>query len=117
MNNTNQEKIKQAVDLLIDKDTDLTSFFAKDGMLKQLTKNLFEKALKAELDEHLGYSKYSRIETENSRNGIGKKSLITEGGVLELEVPRDRNAEFTLVLAPKRQTNRRARSEDIIIIC
>lgn len=34
MSNTNQEKIKQAVDLLIDKDTDLASFFAKDGMCK-----------------------------------------------------------------------------------
>jgi transposase-like protein len=90
MSSTNQEKIKQAVDLLIDKDTDLTSFFAKDGMLKELTKNLFERALKAEMEEHLGYSKYGRAETENSRNGVGKKSLITEGGVLELEVPRDR---------------------------
>ena len=96
--------IKQAVDLLIDKDTDLTSFFAKDGMLKELTKNLFERALKAEMDEHLGYSKYGRGETENSRNGVGKKSLITEGGVLELEVPRDRNAEFSPLLVPKRQT-------------
>ena len=102
--NDNQEKIKQAVDLLIDKDTDLTSFFAKDGMLKELTKNLFERALKAEMDEHLGYSKYGRAETENSRNGNGKKSLLTESGVLELEVPRDRNAEFTPVLVPKRQT-------------
>lgn len=104
MSNNNQEKIKQAVDLLIDKDTDLTSFFAKDGMLKQLTKNLFERALKAEMDEHLGYGKYSRTDAENSRNGVGKKSLITEGGVLELEVPRDRNAEFAPVLVPKRQT-------------
>jgi len=60
MSNTNQEKINQAVDLLIDKDTDWTSFFAKDGMLKQLTKNLFARALKAEMDEHLGYSKYGR---------------------------------------------------------
>lgn len=104
MSKTNQEKITQAVDLLIDKDTDLASFFAKDGMLKELTKNLFERALKAEMDEHLGYSKYGRGETGNSRNGIGKKSLITEDGVLELEVPRDRNAEFAPVLVPKRQT-------------
>ena len=104
MSKSDQEKIKQAVDLLIDKDTDLTSFFAKDGMLKELTKNLFERALKAEMDEHLGYSRYGRGETENSRNGVGKKSLITEGGVLELEVPRDRNAEFSPVLVPKRQT-------------
>ena len=104
MSKSDQEKIKQAVDLLIDKDTDLTSFFAKDGMLKELTKNLFERALKAEMDEHPGYSKYGRGETENSRNGVGKKSLITEGGVLELEVPRDRNAEFSPLLVPKRQT-------------
>jgi transposase-like protein len=104
MSKTDQEKIKQAVDLLIDKDTDLTSFFAKDGMLKELTKNLFERALKAEMDEHLGYSKYGRGETENSRNGVGKKSLITEGGVIELEVPRDRNSEFSPLLIPKRQT-------------
>ena len=73
---TNQEKIKQAVDLLIDKDTDLTSFFAKDGMLKQLTKNIFERALKAEMEEHLGYSKYGRNEAENSRNGVGKKTYL-----------------------------------------
>jgi putative transposase len=104
MSSTNQEKIKQAVELLIDKDTDLASFFAKDGMLKELTKNLFERALKAEMEEHLGYSKYGRAETENSRNGVGKKNLLTEGGVLELEVPRDRNAEFAPVLVPKRQT-------------
>jgi len=68
-------------------------------MLKELTKNLFERALKAEMEEHLGYSKYGRAETENSRNGVGKKSLITEGGVLELEVPRDRNAEFARYLS------------------
>lgn len=38
MSKSDQEKIKQAVDLLIDKDTDLTNFFAKDGMLKELKK-------------------------------------------------------------------------------
>ena len=104
MSKSKEDKIKQAVELLIVKDTDLTSFFAKDGMLKELTKNLFERALKAEMDDHLGYSKYDRGKSENSRNGVGKKSLITEGGVLELEVPRDRNAEFTPALVPKRQT-------------
>lgn len=91
MSKNNQEKIKAAVDLLIDKNTELTSFFAKDGMLRELTKNIFERALKAEMDEHLGYSKYGRSEVENSRNGASRKKLITEGGVLELDVPRDRN--------------------------
>lgn len=104
MSKNNQEKIKAAVDLLIDKDTDLTNFFAKDGLLKELTKTVFERALKAEMDEHLGYSKYGRSDAENSRNGVGKKKLITEGGVLDLEVPRDRHADFTPALIPKRQT-------------
>ena len=104
MSRSNQEKIKAAVDLLIDKDTDMTTFFAKDGMLRELTKNIFERALKAEMEEHLGYGKYGRSDVENSRNGVGKKSLITESGVLELEVPRDRNADFTPALVPKRQT-------------
>ena len=48
MSRTKEEKIKQAVDLLIDKDTDLRSFFGKDGILRQLAKNLFERTLKAE---------------------------------------------------------------------
>jgi transposase-like protein len=104
MSKNTQEKIKAAVDLLIDKDTDMTAFFAKDGILKQLTKNIFERALRAELDEHLGYSKYDRSQIDNSRNGVGKKQLITEGGVLDIEVPRDRNADFIPVLVPKRQT-------------
>ncbi len=48
MSNTNQEKIKRAVELLIDKDTELASFFARDGnALKELTKNLFERAFKS----------------------------------------------------------------------
>ena len=50
--------------MLIDKDTDLISFFAKDGILKALTKNLFERALKGEMEEHLGYSKYGRAGME-----------------------------------------------------
>ena len=53
MSKSNQEKIKAAVDLLIDKDTDLITFFAKDGMLKELTKSIFERALKAEMDESI----------------------------------------------------------------
>ncbi len=70
------------------------------------------------MDEHLGYSKYGIGETEDSRNGVGKKSIITEGGVLELEVSRDKNAEFAPLLVPKRQTRIRwIRPEDIITVC
>lgn len=50
----------------------------------------------------LGYGKYDRGEIDNSRNGVSKKSLITDNGVVELEVPRDRKADFSPVLVPKR---------------
>ena len=69
MSNNNHERIKQAVDLLIDKNTDLASFFAKD-MLKELTKNLFERALKAEPEDHLGYSQVM-VEQEPKTAGTG----------------------------------------------
>lgn len=104
MQSTNEEKIKQAVELLIDKNTDISKFFAKDGLLKQLTKNLFERALEAEMEDHLGYKKYNRAEVDNGRNGVSKKSLITDAGVVELEVPRDRKADFTPILVPKRDS-------------
>lgn len=65
--------------MIIDQDTNLTSFFARNRMLKELTNNLFERALKAEMDEYLGYSQYDRIETENSRNGVSKKVLLLKG--------------------------------------
>ncbi|MGX6959777.1 MAG: transposase, partial [Rickettsia endosymbiont of Pentastiridius leporinus] len=49
----------------MDKNTDISKFFAKDGLLKQLTKNLFERALEAEMEDHLGYKKYNRAEVDN----------------------------------------------------
>lgn len=54
---------------------------------KMLTKLSLEAALEGELYEHLGYSKHERTETGNSRNGISKKTLQTEEGVLEIDVP------------------------------
>lgn len=75
----------------------------KDGLLKQLTKRLAERALQAELTEHLGYEK-STIEgrgTGNSRNGFSKKKVLLESGEVEVEIPRDRNGEFEPELIPK----------------
>ncbi len=58
----------------MDKDTDLTNFFAKDGMLKELTKNIFERALKAEMDEHLGYSVIAKIKSPRCAKKIRHSS-------------------------------------------
>jgi len=76
------------------------------AMLKNLFAGTIEKMLSAELDEHLGYEKNSihGINSGNSRNGYGRKTLQTELGSTEISVPRDRNGEFEPQVIEKRQT-------------
>src|SRR5688572_24817556 len=68
----------------------------QNGLLKQLQKRLLEKALEAELTDHLGYQKHEAAgrNSGNSRNGSGSKTLKGEFGELPLVVPRDRNGTF-----------------------
>jgi putative transposase len=76
------------------------------GLLKQLTKALLERALDAELTEHLGYEKHdpTGYKSGNSRNGKSKKKLKGEFGEMELETPRDREASFEPKIVAKHQT-------------
>ena len=85
------------------KPEDLTG---KDGILKQLTARLVERALQAEMTEHLGYEKNEPKgrELPNARNGTSGKTLKTGRGPVEIEVPRDRDGTFEPQLVKKRQT-------------
>lgn len=76
-----------------------------DGLLKQLTGALVERALQAEMTEHLGYDAHAADGrgTGNSRNGAGEKTLTTELGDIAIEVPRDRNGTFEPKLVKKHQ--------------
>ncbi len=67
-----------------------------DGILKQLTKKLVERALDAELTHHLGHGKHQPVSnsTGNTRNGFSRKKLKGEFGELPIEVPRDRHGTF-----------------------
>jgi putative transposase len=78
-----------------------------NGLLKQLTGALVEKALQAEMTEHLGYEKHAPAGrgSGNSRNGASQKTLKTEAGEVAIEVPRDRNATFEPQLVKKHQTH------------
>ena len=74
--------------------------------LKRLFAGTIEQMLEAEMDEHLGYEKNS-VEgnnSGNSRNGYGKKTIISDYGECEIAVPRDRNGEFEPKVIEKRQT-------------
>ena len=78
----------------------------ENGLLKQLTKLLVEKALDAELTEHLGHERHEAVANTggNTRNGKSKKTLKGEFGELPIEVPRDRQGTFEPQLIPKHQT-------------
>src|ERR671939_1103792 len=77
-----------------------------NGLLKQLTKAVLERAMQAELTEHLGYEKHDAAgdNSGNSRNGKSKKTLKGDFGNLPLEVPRDRNSTFDPQIVSKGQT-------------
>ena len=78
----------------------------ENGLLKQLTKALLERALNAELTEHVGYEKHDPAgnNSGNSRNGTSRKSLKGDFGEIELETPRDRNGSFEPRIVTKGQT-------------
>jgi putative transposase len=75
------------------------------GLLTGLTKTVLETALEAEMTEHLGYEAHDVAggHSGNSRNGTRTKTVLTEIGPVEIEVPRDRDASFEPVIVRKRQ--------------
>ena len=77
-----------------------------NGLLKQLTKAVLERAMQAELTEHLGYEKHDAAgdKSGTSRNGKSRKTLKGEFGQLPLEVPRDGDSSFDPKIVPKGQT-------------
>jgi len=78
----------------------------ENGLLKQLTKLLVEKALDAEMTEHLGHDKHEPVANPvgNTRNGRSSKTLKGEFGELPIEIPRDRHGTFEPQIVPKHQT-------------
>src|ERR1700712_3207119 len=66
------------------------------GLLTGLTKTVLETALDAEMNEHLGYGKHDAAGRDggNSRNGTRIKTVLTEIGPVEIEVPRARDSSF-----------------------
>jgi putative transposase len=76
------------------------------GLLKQLTKQLLERAMRAEMTEHLGYEKNASVKktTKNSRNGSYSKRVKGEFGNLDIAVPRDRDSSFEPIILPKGQS-------------
>ena len=106
-----------AVDaLLADAEASGTPIDGPDGLLAQITKSVLERALDVEIADHLGYEHGDPAGngSGNSRNGHGRKTVLTTAGPVDLEVPRDRNGTFDPVIVPKRK-RRLGQVEDMIL--
>ena len=99
------ELVKLADALLVNyqKPEDL---IGENGLLKQLTKMLVERALETEMTEHLGHGRNGAVAnpTGNTRNGHSAKTLQGDFGELPLDIPRDRQGAFEPQLVAKHQT-------------
>ena len=83
--------------------------FARDGLLNELKKALAERILNAEMDQNLAAERADAVtgEPRNHRNGLSRKIVLTGTGKLDLQVPRDRQANFEPPLAKYRRRRRR----------
>jgi putative transposase len=98
-------KHEALLDELLKDYTDPRDILGEHGLLKQLTKRVVERVLAAELTAHLGYAPHMRYRTEepNARNGKGQKTVQTDTGPVDRQVPRDRHGSVTPQGVPKRQ--------------
>lgn len=96
---------KKQLTALVDQATQgITSEEDMAEAMKFIRKTFYEKALNAELDDHLGYDKHSTSDSPNARNGHSRKTVYTDDGALEIDTPRDRKGKFEPHLIKKRQT-------------
>jgi len=97
---------EKLIDELLAGRSSVAEIAGENGLLKQLTKAILERALAAELTDHLGYEKHtvSGRNSGNSRNGSSKKQLKGDFGAIALEIPRDRAGSFEPQLVAKGQT-------------
>lgn len=102
---TAEKQKEQLIDELLKDYNGPESFWGESGLFAQLKKQIIERALDAEMDNHLGYTKHDPRgnNSGNSRNGRGKKSVVIDSEEVQLAPPRDRNGDFEPQLIPKRQ--------------
>ena len=102
-------KEKDIIDQLLDnidfKGLTQDEVVGQDELIKQLNGRILQRALEAEMTEHLGYEKNSNAgdNSGNSRNGHNEKTVLLENGEATIGVPRDRNATFEPIIVPKHE--------------
>jgi putative transposase len=106
------------VEQLLEQAGEGAELLGPDGLLSELTKTVLERALDAELTDHLGYERYDPVGrgSGNSRNGTSSKTVLTDIGAVDLDVPRDRAGTFDPKLVPKGATRLAGFNERIIAL-
>jgi putative transposase len=104
---------KEVLDELLKKYHGPDDLTGEEGLLKQLTKALVERAMGAELSEHLGYEKHEAGEkpSEDRRNGTSPKTVRSDQGSITIDVPRDRDGTFEPKIVGKHQR------QDFVDVC
>ncbi|MER6363317.1 IS256 family transposase [Kitasatospora sp. NPDC001527] len=98
------ELVDEVVERLMDRaDASGAALLGEGGLLTRVTRTVLERALEAEMTEHLGYEKHDPAGrgSGNSRNGTSTKTVLTDVGAVTVAVPRDRNGDFEPLLVPK----------------
>jgi len=108
-----EQLARQLVERARSQGLDLTG---PDGLLRRVTKLVLEGALEGELTDHLGYGKHEPAGKDggNSRNGKRAKTVLTDVGPVQIEVPRDRDGSFEPRIVRKRQ-RRLSGVEDLVV--
>jgi transposase-like protein len=98
--------------------TDGIELLGDGGLIAQFAKRILERALDEELTDELGYERGDRAGrgSGNSRNGTTPKTVLTEVGAVDLDVPRDRNGVFEPTIVPKGVTRLKAFNENVIAL-
>jgi putative transposase len=94
-----------ADELMARAQADGVSLVGPGGLLADLTKKVLEAMLEGEMTDHVGYAPYDPAghHSGNSRNGTRSKTVLTEIGPIEIDVPRDRAGTFEPMVVPKRR--------------
>lgn len=107
---------KEALDEILKGYKGQEAIMGPEGLIKQLTKALIERAMETELSEELGYEKSEQGNkpTKNRRNGKSSKRLRTDQGPMEVSIPRDRRGEYNPEIIPKYQRQWRGFDDKIL---
>ena len=93
-----KEQIRQIIS-----ESNLNSVTDVYSLLRDSFKDILQELMEAELDASLGYEKNHKgnLQTDNKRNGHSAKTLKSQYGQFQIDVPRDRKGEFEPRLIPK----------------